>query len=202
MIPGPLVITWMITMRFAPVESMEPALGLIGILQAKNCKELASSLRQLPMGCFNWVFADSKGNIGHQASGKIPIRDNGDGTFPYPVKDSNDNWRGWIPADEMTGEINPEKNWIGTCNQKTVKSGYPYYYSSYFAPSYRYRRLKELMASSESKTLNDLWMYQRDMKNLMAQKIAPIMAESLLKYDDTKGFGKILSNWDFIDDPD
>jgi penicillin amidase len=191
-----------ITLRFAPAESMKPFIGLSDILTAKNIEDLVRASKQIPMVCLNLVFADTGGNIGHQASGRIPIRYHGDGSFPFPVKDSTDNWHGWIPADEMPGTINPEKNWIGTCNHKTIKNDFPYYYSSYFAPSYRYNRLKELMASSDKKTVNDLWKYQRDTKNLMAKKISPIMAKSLLKYDDTKIMGEILSAWDFLDDPE
>jgi len=195
-----------ITLRFAPAESMGPNIGIIDTLTVKNSKDLVKVLKQTPMLCINWVFADSKGNIGYQASGKIPIRHNGDGTFPHLVKDSKDNWVGWIGPHEMPGRINPEKNWIGTCNHKTIKHDYPYYYSSYFAPSYRYRRLKELMATPDKKpakkTVNDFWMYQRDTKNLLAQSISPIMAKILLKHDDTKIMGDILSRWDFRDDPD
>ncbi|MCP4722371.1 MAG: penicillin acylase family protein, partial [Desulfobacteraceae bacterium] len=195
-----------ITLRFAPGESMGPNVGVLDILTAKNSQDLVKALKQTPMLCINWVFADSQGNIGHQASGKIPIRHNGDGTFPHPVKDSRDNWDGWIGPHEMPGSINPEKNWIGTCNQKTIKHDYPYYYSSYFAPSYRYRRLKELMASPDKKlvkkNVDDLWMYQRDTKNLLAQSISPVMAEILVKHDDTKIMGDILSQWDFRDDPE
>jgi len=191
-----------ITLRFAPAESMGPDIGILDVLTAKNSQDLVKALKQTPMLCINWVFADSKGNIGHQASGKIPIRYNGDGTFPHTVKDSKDNWAGWIPPDEMPGSMNPEKNWVGTCNHKTIKHDYPYYYSSYFAPSYRYRRLKELMASSDKKGVDDLWIYQRDTKNMLAQSISPVMAEILLKYDDTKILGDILSQWDFRDDPE
>ena len=191
----------LISMRFAPLESMEPAIGLMDVLTAKNSNELAIALKQVPMGCFNWVFADAEGNIGFQASGKIPIRSNSDGTFPFPVKDSTDNWTGWIPAGEMPSSMNPEKNWLATCNQKTIGHDFPYYYSSYFAPSYRYRRIKELMSAPGKKSIDDLWSFQRDVKNLMAERITPIMAESLLKYEDTKALGKILSDWDFTDDP-
>ncbi len=58
------------------------------------------------------------------------------------------------------------------------------------------------MALPGKKSVNDLWMYQRDTKNLMAEKISPIMAKTLLKYDDTKIMGELLSTWDFLDDPD
>lgn len=189
-----------ITLRFAPAESMEAAIGLSDILTAKKSEDLIAALRHIPMICLNWVFADTSGTIGHQASGKIPVRSHGDGTFPLPVKDAVDNWQGWIPQDEMPAALNPNKNWIGTCNHKTVQSDFPYYYSSYFAPSYRYRRLKELMASSGRKTVDDLWQYQRDTKNMMAQTIAPLMAKALLKHEDTRKLGEILSSWDFMDD--
>jgi acyl-homoserine lactone acylase PvdQ len=131
----------------------------------------------------------------------ITIRSNGDGTFPFPVKDSIDNWTGWIPADQMPSAMNPEKNWLATCNQKTIPHDFPYYYSSYFAPSYRYRRIAELIAEPGKKSIEDLWGYQRDIKNLMAQRLSPVMAEILLKYEDTQALGKILSDWDFTDDP-
>jgi len=191
-----------ISLRFAPAESMEPTIGLFDILTAKNSQDLVTALKDISMGCFNWVFADTSGNIGHQASGKIPIRYNGDGTFPHLVKETADNWHGWIPKDEMPGSMNPDKNWIGTCNQKTIDHDYPYYYSSYFAPSYRYRRLKELMASSDKKSSQDLWDYQRDTKNLMAQNISPIMAKVFQGHDATRAMGEILAAWDYSDDPD
>ncbi|MBC8438737.1 MAG: penicillin acylase family protein [Deltaproteobacteria bacterium] len=190
-----------ISMRFAPAESMGSTIGLFDILTAKNNQDVVNALKNVPMGCLNWVFADADGNIGHQASGKIPIRYNGDGTFPHLIKDNTDNWHGWIPQDEMPGSMNPDKNWIGTCNQKTIDHDYPYYYSSYFAPSYRYRRLKELMASSDKKSSQDLWDYQRDTKNLLAQNISPIMAKVFQSHEETRVMGKIIAEWDFRDDP-
>jgi len=192
----------LISFRFAPAESMTSDIGLIDILMSKNSHDLIASIKRVPMICLNWVFVDKDGNIGHQASGKIPMRENGDGSFPHPVKDSKDNWLGWIPQDEMPGVLNPEKNWIGTCNNKTVTSDYPYYYSSFFASSYRYQRLKELMSAPGKLSADSLWQFQRDTKNMMAQSIAPVMAGILLKNDNTKRLGQILFNWDFKDDPD
>jgi penicillin amidase len=102
----------------------------------------------------------------------------------------------------MPNSENPEKGWLGTCNHKTVTEDYPYYYSSYFATSFRYRRLKELLEAPGTKTIDDHWGYQRDTKNIMAQNLAPVYAKILMKSDDTKGLGKILSNWNHRDDPD
>ncbi len=191
-----------ISLRFAPNESMTPEIGLVDVVTAKNAQELIAAIQKVPMVCLNWVFADGDGNIGHQASGMIPIRAQGDGTFPLPVTDAADNWLGWIPQEQMPGTLNPEKNWVGTCNQKTVTRDFPHYYSSYFAASYRYQRLKQLMAGPGKKSVDDLWQYQRDTKNMMAQKIAPVMADVLLIHEETEAMGKILSAWDFMDDPE
>ena len=60
----------------------------------------------------------------------------------------------------------------------------------------------ELLNSPEQKSGDDHWQYQRDEKNLLAEKIAPIMAKALLAHKDTEEMGKILSGWDFMDRPD
>ncbi|MCG8551092.1 MAG: penicillin acylase family protein [Desulfobacterales bacterium] len=189
------------TLRFAPVESMTPDIGLLDILTAENAQDLSKAMQGLAIACFNWVFADSSGNIGYQASGRIPLRRNG-GTFPHVVKDGTDNWQGWIEPDLMPGQINPEKKWVGTCNNKTIDTGFSHYYSSFFAPSFRYARLKELMAAKPGQTPLDMWQYQRDTANIMARRIAPVMAGIFLANGDTKDFGRILADWDFKDDPE
>ena len=191
-----------ITLRWAPVETMGDDIGLVRFLTAKSAHEMHKALENVPMLCLNWVFADSSGDIGYRASGKIPIRTNNDGTVPYRIVDENDNWKGWIPQSRMPHSTNPEKGWVGTCNHKVVSSDYPYYYSSYFSPSYRYRRLMELLNNPGTKSVDAHWQYQRDEKNLLAEKIAPIMAKTLMAYNDTKEMGKILYEWNFMDKPD
>ncbi len=190
-----------VTLRFAPMESMTPDIGVLDLLTAKNAEELSRAMQDLPIACFNWVFADTSGNIGHTTSGRIPIRRQG-GTFPYVVKDSTDNWQGWIAPDQMPGQMNPAKKWVGTCNNKTVDSSFPGYYSSFFAPSFRYERLKELMTGKAKQVPLDLFQYQRDTGNVMARRIAPVMAGILLATPETKDLGRILADWDYKDDPE
>jgi penicillin amidase len=192
----------LITVRFAPFESMHPSIGLDQVFFARSVDDVRRALEQVNYICINFVFADTEGNIGWQVSGRLPVRAQGDGTVPLKVIDRTDNWTGWIPFDQMPHQVNPEKGWVGTCNQRTVGQDYPYYFSSYFSPSYRYRRLKQLMNRSSSVSVDDHWRFQRDTRNLMAERIAPVMARALLAHEDTRRMGKILSDWDFHDDPD
>ncbi len=190
-----------ITVRFAPFETMQPTTGILDMIKAKSVQEMRKALGQVNWIVLNFVFGDKNGNIGWHVSGKLPIRSQGDGTFPYPVEDETDNWIGWIPFDEMPHRYNPERGWIGTCNHKTVAADYPYYFSSHTSPSYRYRRLSQLLNSTPKKSVDDHWRYQRDTLNLMAAKLVPVLAEALKDHEDTSHLAKILSDWDLHDDP-
>jgi penicillin amidase len=190
------------TIRFAPFESMDPCIGLHLLLRAKSLEEVRHAIEHLNIISFNTVFGDIDGNIGWYVMGKLPIRSKGDGTIPFPVTDSEDNWAGFIPFDEMPQSLNPERGWIGTCNHDTITRDYPYYYSSHLSPSYRYERLKQILDSPGRKSSSDHWQYQRDTVNLMAKRIAPLMAKALVAHEETKPMGEILSRWDYRDDPD
>ena len=169
--------------------------------KAKSVDEIREALKEVNWIGLNFVFADTKGNIGWQTSGKLPIRSQGESTLPYIVRDGRDNWIGWIPFEKMPGSYNPDRGWVGTCNHKTVTEDYPYYYSSHFSPSYRYRRLSQLLDAPGIKSAESHWGFQRDTLNLMAGEIAPIMTQALKAHEDTKVLADILSRWNFQDDP-
>ncbi len=190
-----------LTLRWAAAESMGHNIGLEELLKAGSADEISRGLKNLNFIVLNFVFADADGNIGWRVSGKLPMRTQGDSSLPYAVKDGTDNWKGWIPFEDMPHSLNPSRGWVGTCNQKTVTKDYPYYFSSQFAPSYRYIRLKELLSGKGQLSADQHWEFQRDIVNVMSQAIAPVMAKALLKHEDTREMGTILAGWDCHDDP-
>jgi penicillin amidase len=181
---------------------MEPTIGFDRLLTARSVNEIRKALGEVTTIMLNFVFADRDGQIGWQTSGRLPIRSPGDGTFPFAVKDGVDNWSGWIPWEKMPHSTNPEKGWVGTCNHATVTRDYPYYYSSHLSPSYRQRRLMQLLNVPGKRKAADHWAMQRDTKNLMAEIIAPVMAAALATHEDTRDLAKILAGWDYRDDPE
>ena len=198
----PLKSRRVITIRWSPFETMTPSLGLDRIRTAKSVSDMRGAIGEITPIMLNFVFADVDGGIGWQTSGRLPIRARGDGTVPFAVTDGQDNWTGWIPYEEMPGSTDPPRGWVGTCNQFTVASDYPYYYTSHASPSYRYRRLAEVLDRPGPKTVDDHWALQRDDMNVMARQIAPVMAKALLKHPDTEVLGKLLEQWDFRDRAD
>ncbi len=189
-----------LSLRWAMAEGMRSTLTLDGLMFAKSVDDVRAVLKNWTMISGNWSFADIDGNFGFHATGRIPIRSQGESTQPYPLRDDTDNWTGWIPFEEMPHSYNPSRGWVGSANHKVVGTDYPYYYSSYFSHSYRYQRMREALGTATVRDVDDHWQLQRDTRNMLAVSIAPVMAAALLRYADTEQLGRILAEWNYQDD--
>lgn len=186
--------------RWSTLEHHNPELGFDQILEAKNVGDLERAVFDIDLIFLNFVFADKDGNIGHRASGLIPIRKTG-GATPQLVA-TEDNWTGWIPKNKMPGGLNPDRQWIGTANHDTRGDAYPYYYSSKFSPHYRYSRMIEVLDSKKTISAQESWDLTLDTKNMLAEKLTPNLSGWLKMDSETKLLGDLLETWDFYDDPD
>ncbi|HOD28664.1 MAG TPA: penicillin acylase family protein [Syntrophales bacterium] len=188
-----------VTVRWSPFETMGPSLGLERLFTARSVGEIRRALGSVTTIMLNFVFADVDGHIGWQTTGRLPIRARGDGLLPVEVRDGGDPWRGWIPYAQMPARYDPPRGWLGTCNHMTVTRDYPYAYSTHLSPSFRYRRLAELMDAPGKISAHKNWLYQRDTMNLLARDVAPVMARVLLGAKETEQMGRILNKWDYYD---
>jgi penicillin amidase len=192
----------LLALRWAVPEAMRPDdTGGTDLMLARSVAE-ARQISARVNAPYNYVVADVDGNIAHFTGGRIPIRLRGDGSTPLPVADGTDAWGGIIPAAQMPGVVNPRRGWAGTANHRTLPADYPFAYSTYFASSWRYRRMMELLDGPNAISAEDHWRFMRDSKNTMAAKLAPIMADALAADDDTREMADVLRAWDAMDDPD
>ena len=191
-----------VSVRWAAYETFSPTIALGDLLLAKDARQVSDAIGQDTYLCLNFVFADTQGNIGWRVGGRLPIRSRGDGTMPLRVDGSGDNWVGVVPAAEMPQAMNPQKGWLGTSNHYTVERDYQHYYTSHASPSWRYRRMSEVINSKPKMSVDDHWALMLDTKNMMAARLAPIMAKALAGSDDTKAMADVLAKWDFFDRAD
>ncbi len=75
---------------------------------AQNWEQFRRAFSQLDAPGQNVVYADVDGNIGYQATGKIPIRAAGDGSLPVSGTDNAHEWTSYIPFEKL-----PRKNHTG-----------------------------------------------------------------------------------------
>ncbi|MEO0435907.1 MAG: penicillin acylase family protein [Pseudomonadota bacterium] len=190
-----------LSLRWGAAIAFGPEIGYDKMFFARSATEVDRAAQLMDINMFNIVFADVDGNFGRRATGKIPNRRIGQGVVPVTVQDAGPYWTSWIPKDQLPGEFNPERGWSGTANHDTRPDDYPFTYSTFFSPSYRYRRLIELMEGQERTSVSDHWAFMQDVKNLQAQRMASYLLPVLrdLGYEE---IAVALETWDYRDSID
>ncbi|MEL7313079.1 MAG: penicillin acylase family protein [Pseudomonadota bacterium] len=189
-----------LSMRWASAEYMGSEIGVDQLMEAANVDEALEAIEQTRIVSLNFVVGDIDGNIARRASGAAPIRTRGDGMSPLAIVNTVDNWAGRIPPDQMPGEVNPSRGWTGSANHMTADANFPYTYTTFASPNYRYRRIQELMAGDTIST-EQAWLGQYDTLNIFARDVAPILAAALssAQSETLREAGSILAAWDYHD---
>ncbi|HMN94558.1 MAG TPA: penicillin acylase family protein [Hydrogenophaga sp.] len=190
----------LLVLRSTSAELHAPQLGIEGLLTASDAASFDAEVQKIDLMMFNFVFADDAGAIGHRATGAVPIRAGADGSVPrVPPSDGTDDWTGFIPKDRMPGMVDPPRAWVGTANHDTRPADFPWYYTNYVAPDYRYRRMSEVLSDASQMTVDDHWRLMRDDRNLQSDGLRPLIVEAL-KNDPAHGdLAAVLEDWDGVD---
>ena len=191
----------LLSLRMASAELPGGGIGIDQLLTARTIADVDQAAQAMDVIYFNYVFVDKAGGIGHRSTGRVPVRASKQGSHPKPVG-SSDDWRGFIPPAQMPGMIAPARDWVGTANNDTRPDGYAFDYSSYFASSYRYRRIIEVLDAGKGMRTEDQLALMMDARNLQAPRLLPAMVAALQADSSTVDFARILEAWDGRDDKD
>jgi len=138
---------------------------------AKNWKGFEKALNSYGGASQNFVYADTKGNIGWHIGGKIPIRRKGEGAFPYQGATNDGDWVGFIAFNELPHLYNPKNGFIVTANQRIAGTDYKYQQiSRQIAGPWRARRLYGLISSNHKITMEYVAKMQHDTFNIPLTK--------------------------------
>ncbi len=162
--------------------------------RARNWEEFKSALKLYGGAMQNFIYADTRGNIGWYAAGKIPIRRIGDGSLPYDGKTDAGDWTGFIPFEELPNLYNPPENYIMTANQRIVGKSYKYHdlIARIFVP-FRAARLQQLLTANSKLTINDMRDFQFDTFSILNSLFAREIVNRKAASEETL---KLLSGWD------
>ena len=190
-----------LSLRWSVTENVGSQVGLDRLMLAKDVTEAGEAIREI-VGALNYNVADIQGNIAHFTSGRIPVRRKGDGAIPLPVTDGEDNWTGFVPFEQAPSSMNPQKGWVGNANHRTVSGSFDGMWSSYSAPSWRYRRMRELFENERVFSAEDHWAAITDTKNTLARDLVPLFLPPLQAVPETQAAADMLGGWDYRDEPD
>jgi len=177
--------------------------AMIGFNTASNFAEFRRAAEKFVAPSQNLIYADVDGNIGYQAPGLIPIRTSArqgapPGYWPAPGWDSNFDWRGFVPFDQMPWTYNPDSEFIVAANQPVTESPKPFL-SSEFDHGFRSTRIRDLIESAaEPFTVEAVQQMQLDSYD----SFAPTLVAALLQTDTsddpfTAEAQRLLVDWDF-----
>ncbi|MBX3289662.1 MAG: penicillin acylase family protein [Acidobacteria bacterium] len=148
----------------------------------------------------NFVYADTKGNIGWHVAGKIPVRRKGDGSLPYDAWTNDGDWTGFIPFAELPNLYNPPEGFIMTANQRIVGTDYKHQQLVRdFAAPWRARRLHDLLSKDTKATMDSTSAAQHDVYNIPLKMLADDIVRLKAAND---GLLKDISEWNGEMTPD
>ena len=129
---------------------------------AENWKQFRRAFSALDAPGQNVVFADVDGNVGYQATGKIPIRASGGGSLPENGSDNAHEWIGYIPFDKLPSVYNPPSGIIATANGRITPDGYPFSISTGWEAPWRTARIYRVLESGKKFSAADMLVLQTD----------------------------------------
>ena len=139
---------------------------------AENWQEFRQALAEFEAPSQNAVFADIDGNIGYQATGKIPIRATGDGSLPVNGNDNAHEWTGYIPFEKLPSIYNPPSGIIATANGRISPEKYPYSISAEWESPWRTDRIYHLLQSGKKFSTADMLVLETDVYSELDRYVA------------------------------
>lgn len=205
---GPLVTTHgvRLALEWTGLEPSFEVLAFRRMNRARNVADYRLALHDLAVPALNVIYADVDGNIAIAPHGRLPIRKRGLGRWPVDGASGDYDWLGFIPDDRLPFALNPPEHFLASANGRPAPVGYPFYLGWMWDPSYRTRRIHELLRTHQHITVADMEGFQMDAHDLAAERFVPVLLEAY----DRRPFGDDhvragiaeLRHWDFTARPD
>lgn len=159
----------------AGAQSLKGAMSILFAESAKQAMQIAGSLEV----SFNWVVADTEGNIGYQMSGLMPRRRPGwKGFAPIAAYKKNNDWQGFVPAADLPKRYNPKEGYIVTANNNLNAWGRAKPINMPMG-DYRARRIAAVLEQGKHHTITSVQKLHYDTHSLQAEAFMPLLAPLL-----------------------
>ncbi len=170
--------------------------------KAKNYEDYSEAIKYLHTPGQNCIFACKNGDIAIWDQGEFPAKWKRQGDFIMPGTDSSYLWQGMIPQEENPHQVNPERGFVSSANQKPADSTYPYYLGGSYPP-YRGWEINKRLTAMENITPEDMMKLQTDNYNVFGEMALPVLVKNInvdkLSAQE-KNYFDILKNWDHRND--
>ena len=173
-----------------------PYLASLRMNQSRTWEEFRDACNYSNIPGENMVWADKMGNIGWQAVGIAPIRNNHSGMVPV-LGNGDYEWDGYLPIIEKPNIYNPIDKFFATANQNVTSETYTNWNAIGFSWSDPYRgdRVNDVLKSNTSFTMDDMKRLQVDYHSLPSEELTKMLSKVNFNKD-FKEYISMLENWD------
>ncbi|MBI5948681.1 MAG: penicillin acylase family protein [Chloroflexi bacterium] len=182
-----------IAARWGLAEPAHDTEAMLAMLRASSAAEARAALRRYDSVSGNYCFADTKGDIGYQYTGRIPKRPAW--LVPVPGWTGEHEWDGSVAKADLPAEDNPANGYLLTANNRTTKPDYPHYLT-YMATRFRADRLRELIEATGRFSVDDMRRLQGDQVSIQAREQAAKVAAVPATTERGRGLQSLLAGWD------
>ncbi|MBO8188423.1 penicillin acylase family protein [Streptomyces spirodelae] len=196
-----------VSLRWTALQPSKTVDALFKLNRATDFSDFRAAAREFAVPSQNLIYADTKGNIGYQAPGRIPVRGKGDGRYPAPGWDPDYRWKGYIPQRALPWEYNPKRGYIVTANQAVVdREKYPYLLTDDWGYGARSQRINDLIQSKIKDggkiSMDDMETMQMDNSSEIAKLLVPYLLKIEINDKYVRNAQKLLEGWDYTQDSD
>jgi penicillin amidase len=166
--------------------------------EAHDWESFCAALRLCTSVPVNFGYADTHGNFGFHAAGKIPVRKSGDGSVPALGWTGENEWTGFIPFDELPHSFNPSGGYVVLINTAPPDPDYPHLLTTDWVEPYRLDRIHEFINDIGRMTTKHHAALQADTISLFARRALPMLLPLVSPGDaSTRDAIEMLQQWDY-----
>ena len=149
----------------------------LAVARASNWTEFLAAMERYKVPSENIVYADVDGNIGWQAAGMAPVRENWSGVLPVPGDSGEYEWNGFRRNADLPHLYNPDKHYIATANHNILPAGYKVPLGYEWALPFRFHRIEEMLAGRRKFSVEDFARMQQDVVSLPARRFQQVLSK-------------------------
>lgn len=171
--------------------------GLKSINGAKNAEDIDSSLKNIGLPSWNYVYADTSGSIGYRAIGKIPKRNSPPVLGVENQQALQRPWEYLAPA-EMPHNKNPQRGFIATANNSQWGTDSKVHAGRAHSTSLRAHRIETLLQSGSPHSPESFKNIQCDIQVTEAPFLVPMLLQFIPEVAPFSLFRQQLMSWDYL----
>ncbi len=187
------------SMAYKPGTSIT---GWFRLNKAKQWNDFVDGIKMITAPGLNIVYADVDGNIGYYNSGKVPVRDKATASVPQPGWTAANDWKDFVPFEEMPHVLNPEKGYVVTANHKIEPDDFPHFLGDIYMNGYRANRLEKLIQRKEKLEPKDFTEMQMDFYCTPGKLFAAHYKDLSMDNAELQRYVDMLLKWDGVLHPE